>query len=127
ARPAGPPDRCGQTISVFRVSVGAIDLSRLRLRRRSLRSRKRLRGGPSVSLSAAQLVYTNVEKKLSPTGREGFQIWLRTPDVLSEGEESEIQTRLADYEERRDPTTKDEPAVRHSFFRLSTGKAVIAR
>ena len=80
-----------------------------------------------MSLSAAQLVYTNVEKKLSPTGREGFQVWLRTPDALSDGEESEVQTRLADYEERRDPTTKDEPAVRHSFFLLSTGKAVIAR
>src|SRR5262245_30550781 len=81
----------------------------------------------AVSLSAAQLVYTNVEKKLSPAGREGFQIWLRTPDALTDSEESEVQTRLADYEERRDPTTKDEPAVRHSFFCLSTGKAVIAR
>src|SRR5262245_41491287 len=81
----------------------------------------------AVSLSAAQLVYTNVEKKLSPAGREGFQVWLRTPDVLSDGEESEVQTRLADYEERRDPTTKDEPPVRHSYFCLSSGKAVIAR
>jgi len=80
-----------------------------------------------VSFAAAQLIYTNVEKRLSPTGREGFQVWLRTPDVLSDGELTEIQTRLADYEERRDPTTKDEPSVRHSFFSLSTDRAVVAR
>jgi hypothetical protein len=79
-----------------------------------------------VALSAAQLVYTNVEKTLSPKGRDGYQIWLKTPGVLNEAEETEIQTRLGDFEDRRD-SPADEPASRHVFFALQTGRAVISR
>ncbi|HEV3145477.1 MAG TPA: hypothetical protein VGZ47_16410 [Gemmataceae bacterium] len=75
-----------------------------------------------MTLLAAQLIYTNVEKSLS-RGREGFQIWLRTPDSLSESEETEIQTRLGDFEERKD----DSGSVRHQFFQLASGKLVFAR
>ena len=80
-----------------------------------------------VSLNAAQLIYTNVEKKLSPAGTEGFQVWLKTPGALSDGEETEIQSRLGDFEERRDATTDGAISERHLYFTLSGGKAVIAR
>ena len=79
-----------------------------------------------MSFAAAQLIYTNVEKRLSPTGREGFQVWLRTPDVLNEPEETEIQNRLGDFEERREGTS-DEPLARHLYFALPSGRVVIAR
>jgi len=80
-----------------------------------------------VTLSAAQLIYTNVEKKLSASGTEGFQIWLKTPGVLTDGEETEIQSRLGDFEERRDATTESAPPERHLYFTLSSGRAAIAR
>ena len=80
-----------------------------------------------MSLNAAQLIYTNVEKKLSPAGTEGFQIWLKTPGVLSEGEETEIQSRLGDFEERKDATTNGAVSERHLYFTLPSGKAVMAR
>jgi hypothetical protein len=79
-----------------------------------------------VSLSAAQLIYTNVEKKLSSRGRDGYQVWLRTPGLLSEAEETEIQSRVGDFEDRRDATASDGLA-RHMFFSLSTGRAFISR
>ncbi len=85
------------------------------------------RGGFAVSLKAAQLVYTNVEKKLSSTGTEGFQIWLKTPGFLSDGEETEIQSRLGDFEERKDATMDGAMIERHLYFTLPSGKAVIAR
>ncbi len=80
-----------------------------------------------MTLSAAQLIYTNVEKKLSASGTEGFQIWLKTPGVLSDGEETEIQSRLGDFEDRRDATTESAPLERHLYFTLSSGRAAIAR
>jgi len=81
-----------------------------------------------MALTAAQVIYTNVEKKLSATGRDGYQIWLKTPDFLDEREETEIQSRLSDYEERKDgAVAKDELPARHVFFSLSSGRSVIAR
>jgi hypothetical protein len=80
-----------------------------------------------VSLNASQLIYTNVEKKLSPAGTEGFQIWLKTPGALSDGEETEIQSRLGDFEERKDATANESLSERHLFFTLPSGRAVIAR
>lgn len=81
-----------------------------------------------MALSAAQLIYTNVERKLSASGRDGYQIWLKTPNVLDEREETEIQSRLSDYEERKDATiAKDDAPVRHMYFPLSSGRVVLAR
>jgi hypothetical protein len=78
-----------------------------------------------VNLSAAQLIYTNVEKSLS-RGREGFQVWLRTRDSLSDSDETEIQTRLGDFEERKE-SDAELGAVRYQYFSLTTGKLVFAR
>lgn len=80
-----------------------------------------------MAISAAQLVYTNVEKALSPGGQEGYQIWLKTPGFLSDADETEIRSRLGDFEERHDATTEGTPLERHTYFTLSSGKAVIAR
>jgi hypothetical protein len=76
-------------------------------------------------LTAAQLIYTNVEKSLSH-GREGFQVWLRTRDSLTEVEETEIQTRLGDFEERKE-NESERGAARYQYFPLARGKLVFAR
>src|SRR5262249_42215220 len=68
----------------------------------------------------------NVEKQFSARGRDGYQIWLRTPDAITEAEETEVQNRLGDFEERRDATAA-EPLARHLFFTLPSGRVVISR
>ena len=78
-----------------------------------------------MNLTAAQLIYTNVEKSLS-RGREGFQVWLRTRDSLTDAEETEIQTRLGDFEERKEGDS-ERGAARYQYFSLATGKFVFVR
>jgi hypothetical protein len=79
-----------------------------------------------VTGTAAQLIYTNLEKDQSH-GQEGFQVWLRTPDLIAEAEETEIESRLGDFEERKESSTGNAPTVRFQFFRLISGKIVLAR
>src|SRR5687768_6542647 len=77
-----------------------------------------------VTLTAGQLVYTNVEKQDSPTGRDGYQVWLRSPEVLGDGDETALMTRLGDFEAR---DVGDEPFARHQYFTLPSGRVVLAR
>jgi hypothetical protein len=77
-----------------------------------------------MALTAAQLVFANVAADLSPARRDGYQIWLRTPEMLSDVEGAEIQNRVADFESRRDAPL---PMERHLFFPLSTGRFVVSR
>ena len=77
-----------------------------------------------MTLTVGQLVYTNVEKQNSPTGRDGYQVWLRSPDALGDGDETFLLTRFGDFESR---DVGDEPLERHLYFTLPTGRIVLAR
>src|SRR5262245_59429294 len=77
-----------------------------------------------VTLTAGQLVYTNVEKQHSSAGRDGYQVWLRSPDALGDGDETALLTRLGDFESR---DIGDEPLERHLYFTLPSGRIVLAR
>src|SRR5262245_23458666 len=77
-----------------------------------------------VTLTAGQLVYTNVEKQHSSAGRDGYQVWLRSPDALGDGDETALMTRLGDFEAR---DVGEEPLARHLYFTLPSGRVVLAR
>jgi hypothetical protein len=77
-----------------------------------------------VTLTAGQLVYTNVEKQHSPAGRDGYQVWLRSPELLGDGDESALMTRLGDFEAR---DLGNEPVARHLYFALPSGRVALAR
>jgi hypothetical protein len=74
-----------------------------------------------VTLTAGQVVYTNVEKQRSPTGKDGYQVWLRSPDALGDGDETALMTRLGDFEAR------DIGDERILYFTLPSGRVVLAR
>jgi hypothetical protein len=79
---------------------------------------------PAVTLTAGQLVYTNVERERSPSGRDGYQVWLRTPGALGDGDETALMTRVGDFEARG---IGEEPLTRHLYFVLPSGRVVLAR
>jgi hypothetical protein len=76
-----------------------------------------------VTLTAAQLIYTNVERERSPAGRDGYQVWLRSPSALVDGDEMALATRVGDFEV---PDVSEEPITRHLYFTLPSGRVVVA-
>jgi len=73
-----------------------------------------------IALKVAQLIYTNVEKERSPTGKRGFQTLFYTKDALTEADVEAIEGRLLYYPSESEPT-------KSLFFRLGDDRIVVAR
>ena len=81
---------------------------------------------PPTAITAAQVIYTNVEVEQSPTGNRGFQTVFYTTDRISrEILETEIEPALQ-YFPRSNFGPKDSPAEL-LFFTLSTGQVVVGQ
>jgi len=82
--------------------------------------------GKSVTLSAAQVIFTNVEVEFSPTGHRGFQTVFFTEEKINkEVLQSEIEPSLQ-YFPRSDFGAKDSPPE-FVFFSLSSGQIAVGR
>lgn len=82
--------------------------------------------GKSVTLSAAQVIFTNVEIEFSPTGHRGFQTVFFTEEKINkEVLQSEIEPSLQ-YFPRSDFGPKDSPPE-FVFFPLSSGQVAVGR
>ena len=80
----------------------------------------------SVTLSAAQVIFTNVEVEYSPTGHRGFQTVFFTEEKINkEVLQSEIEPSLQ-YFPRRDFGVKDSPPE-FVFFSLSSEQIAVGR
>lgn len=77
------------------------------------------------TITAAQLVYSNVEAEHSPTGRRGFQVWLCSRRLKEH--QREIARRLEDYDWPTAEANANIPTQRYCYFRTSAGEFVIAR
>ena len=73
-----------------------------------------------TSVTADQLIFTNVEAEQSPAGRSGFQTLFHTRAGLTEPDVAEIEACLF-YAAGADRPEK------HVFFTTRTGKAAVAR
>src|SRR5262245_40454929 len=77
-----------------------------------------------VTLTAAQLVYTNVEKQYSSAGRDGYQVWLRSQESLGHGDETALTTRHGDFEIR---DVGEDRRARHLSFTLPSSRVGLDR
>jgi len=73
-----------------------------------------------LKISAAQLVYANVDKEHSPKGRPGYQTLFYTKAALSEDDVDCIEGRLLYY-------PPSENHFKRVFFGIPSGKIVLAR
>ena len=80
----------------------------------------------SMTISAAQVVFTNVEAEQSPTGHRGFQTVFYTTDRIDKKVlESEIEPAIQ-YFPREAYDTEDSPSE-FLFFLISTGQVVVGK
>lgn len=78
-----------------------------------------------LTLTARQLIYTNVEADLSPTRQRGFQVWLASAD-LTPDQRRAVARRVDDF--RLPPDAGPEDVVaRHVFARPVDGLVMIAQ
>ncbi|MCC6444480.1 MAG: hypothetical protein IT210_13625 [Armatimonadetes bacterium] len=73
-----------------------------------------------TEIQAGQHIYASVEKEQSPAGRGGFQTLCYTHTAITAEEIEEIEPRLLYY-------PADAGPVKHLYFSLSSGKAILAR
>jgi hypothetical protein len=72
------------------------------------------------TIQACQHIYSNVEKEQSPQRRGGFQTLFYSHAGLDEAEISELEGRLLYFPGQTEP-------VKRLFFRLASGKGVVAQ
>lgn len=84
-----------------------------------------------MSVTAAQLVFTNVEADRSPVRRRGDQVWLKTPGAFDNAREvQEIAARLSDFKMPQPPSRDPQAHAgweRVQFFATAAGRFVLAR
>jgi hypothetical protein len=84
-----------------------------------------------TSISADQLIYTNVEADRSPSNRRGYQVLFYTHDGLSDAEVVAIETRLfyrpPEAGNRGETAEMPRQPTKHVFFQTKTGKIVLAQ
>ena len=73
-----------------------------------------------MTIPAWQHIYTNVERKYSPSGTSGFQTLFYSKEGLSRKDVAEIEARV--FYVFGDPNP-----VKYAYFRLSSGKFAMAR
>ncbi|KOR29103.1 hypothetical protein TI05_15700, partial [Achromatium sp. WMS3] len=71
-----------------------------------------------MTLKAAQLIYTNVEKEQSPTARGGFQTVLSTHDSLNKNQIRQIEQYLQYNSGFTDP-------IKKLFFTINQGQQIV--